>query len=81
MEGRTHKQLQELTGLTPAAITMAKNKLVSLNLAVEHYPHRDLRSVRVYLSSGGTKEVKALWKAMSDLGAVKAKHRNSRMDY
>lgn len=80
LEGRTHKQLVELTGLTAGAVTMAKNRLWSMGLINEHRPARDLRSVKLYLTTKGAIEAKKLWKAIDDLSKAKRSHLSNHVE-
>jgi len=80
LEGRTHTQLVELTGLKAVAVTMAKNRLWDKGLINEHRPSRDLRSVKLYLTAEGAAEAKKLWKAIDGMSRVKRSHLNSHVE-
>ena len=62
--GQTPTQLSQTLGLTYASVCMSKTKLVDEGLVEEHFPLRDKRSVKLYLTPKGRKESERAWEAI-----------------
>ncbi len=77
-EGLTLRELTDLTGLAASRVSMAKDDLVKKGWAVEHYPARDKRTRRFYLTDEGHQRADALWDAARLLVALEQRWRGER---
>ncbi len=71
------KDVVSLLGLPTTTITMAKNKLVREGLVAEHLPHRDQRTVKLYLTLKGEVKACLLWKSVRELSRIEKPWRKS----
>ncbi len=69
--------LVEMSGLSPSTIGMAKARMIESGLIEEHLPHRDLRTVKVYLTDSGHEKAAKLWEAVRDLAGIESSYRSS----
>ena len=76
-EGWVIADLVQLSGFPANTITMAKTALLEQGLVEEHIPHRDLRTVKVYLTVAGQKKAAELWEAIRGLAEIEQAYRRS----
>ena len=69
--------LVKWTGLSATTVTMAKNKLVGAGLVAEHLPHRDQRTLKIYLTAEGLIVAAQLWHAVSSLAGIEKAYRGT----
>jgi DNA-binding MarR family transcriptional regulator len=62
--------ITKATGAQPSAVTMAKQKLASQGLLVEHFPERDKRVTKVYLTEKGHETASDMWRTLRALVAA-----------
>jgi DNA-binding MarR family transcriptional regulator len=76
-EGWKLGDIVAVTGFSASLVNMIKEDLIKKGMATEHYPARDLRVVRVYLTDAGRESAVAMWKALSALAGISETWRNS----
>lgn len=62
--------ITKAAGAQASAITMAKQKLIEQELVVEHFPERDKRVTKVYLTEKGHEEASRMWDLLRALVAA-----------
>lgn len=60
-EGFIVSDLAKLSGLSLPSVVMAKNTLLAEGRVKEHFPFRDGRQIKVYLTDSGREESNRLW--------------------
>jgi DNA-binding MarR family transcriptional regulator len=76
-EGWKLSDIAAATGFSASLVNMIKVDLIKKGMATEHYPTRDLRVVRLYLTDAGRENAAAMWKALVDLAEISVSWRNS----
>jgi DNA-binding MarR family transcriptional regulator len=71
--GWTPKQVSEFTGMSMNNVNSAKTALKKQGLIREQYPHRDGRSVKLYLTEAGQLAALKQWDTLSKLLVVRPK--------
>lgn len=69
--------LVRVTGASASTVTMAKQKLIEEGLVVEHYPTRDRRTAKLYLSAEGQALAAAYWRLVRDLATLEDQVKNT----
>lgn len=76
-EGWGLSALSQATGLSPSLLHASKKSLLKSHLIHEHYPERDKRMVRIYLTEEGYERANLLWESLRDLVGVESSWRNT----
>ena len=69
--------LAKALGMKPSLLSMSKASLLETGLVTEHYPQRDTRVVRLYLTDLGHEKASELWKALQALASIEKEWRNT----
>jgi DNA-binding MarR family transcriptional regulator len=69
-EGWRLGDLSDVTGLSPTLIHSIKEGLVKKGMASVHYPARDKRVARIYLTDLGREQATLTWQALTDLAGI-----------
>jgi DNA-binding MarR family transcriptional regulator len=70
-------ELSRITGLSAALISSIKEDLIKKSMAEEHYPERDKRGVRLYLTDYGREKAEELWAAVRSVARMEDAWRSS----
>lgn len=76
-EGWRFGDLTSACGMSGPLAHQVKKDLVERGLASEHYPTRDQRVVRVYLTDLGRSEADTLWAALTMLANIEEEWRSA----
>ena len=69
--GHIMADLAKVSGLSHPTLNAAKKALEKEDLVEEHYPMRDKRTVKIYLTEKGRAEAAQLWKDLRFLLEIK----------
>lgn len=76
-EGWRLGDLSDVTGLSPSMINAIKVDLVKKGWAMTHYPARDLRVAKIYLTDSGRAKAAAMWSALREFAGIEASLRSA----
>lgn len=76
-EGWCLLDITRATGARATAVSMAKQKLIDLEFVEEHFPERDKRMTKLYLTPKGREEASKLWITLRQLVAAEDSLRES----
>jgi len=69
--GHVVADLVRLSGLSHPTLNAAKESLIRDDLIEEHYPQRDKRTIKIYLTDKGRKKAKELWDDLAGILAIR----------
>lgn len=72
--------LAEAADISAPAVNMAKEQLLKKGWAVEQFPERDKRVVKLYLTDAGHKHACHMWSAVKGLAGIEKAWRSSQPD-
>lgn len=75
-QGRAIAELAEMISAKLQSVGMATGQLLTDGMLIRHYPERDKRVTKLYLTSRGDQEATRLWEALRSFVAVEHKLRS-----